>query len=75
MRLWHAIHDFCRQHGGTVVSVPGHKEIRIEIPKDSTLPTKLSALGYQPHHCCATTRITAGTFTTVNVVSITLPGK
>ena len=26
MRLWHALHDFIRQHGGAVVSVPGHEE-------------------------------------------------
>ena len=75
MRLWHALHDFIRQHGGAVVSVPGHKELRIEVPKDSALTVKLSELGYQPHHCCVTTRITAGAFTTVDVISIMLPGK
>jgi hypothetical protein len=61
LRLWNALHDYIRQHGGAVVSVPGHKELRIEIPKDSPLPAKLVELGYQPHHHCATTRITAGT--------------
>jgi hypothetical protein len=75
IRLWNAIHDFCRQNGGVVVSIPGLKEIRIEVPKDSALPTKLRELGYQPHHHCATTRIAAGAFQTVDVVTITLPGK
>jgi hypothetical protein len=75
MRLWHALHNFIRQHGGAVVSVPGHKELRIEIPKDSTLAVKLSELGYAPHHCSATTRITAGAFTPVDVISIMMPGK
>ena len=58
-----------------LVSVPGHKELRIEIPKDSALPAKLYDLGYDPHHHCATTRITAGAFTTVDVISIMMPGK
>jgi hypothetical protein len=75
MRLWHALHDFVRQHGGAVVSVPGHREIRIEVPKDSPLAAKLSEAGYQPHHHCATTRIAAGAFTTVDVISIMMPGK
>ena len=75
MRLWNALHDYIRQHGGAVVSVPGHKELRIEIPKDSPLPAKLIELGYQPHHNCATTRITAGAFTPVDVISIMMPGK
>ena len=75
MRLWNALHEFCQQHGGTVVSLPGHRELRIEIPKDLALTAKLSEIGYNPRHCCTTTRITAGTFTTVDVISIMMPGK
>jgi hypothetical protein len=36
---------------------------------------KLSDAGYDPRHCCTTTRISAGAFTTVDVISIMLPGK
>lgn len=75
MRLWHALHDFIRQHGGAVVSVPGRRELRIEMPKDSPLAAKLAEAGYAPRHCCVTTRVTAGGFTTVDVISITMPGK
>ena len=75
MRLWHALHDFCRQHGGAVVSVPGDREIRIEAAQDSPLAAKLSEAGYDVRHCCVTSRITAGAFTTVDVISILLPGK
>jgi hypothetical protein len=75
MRLWHALHEFCRHNGGTVVSIPGHREMRIEVRKNSTLPVKLSELGYQPHHCCATSRINAGAFETVDVIAVMLPGK
>ena len=73
-RLWNALHDYIRQHGAAVVSVPGHKEMRIEIPKKSALPAKLAEFGYRPHHLCVTSRISAGAFETVDVVSILLPG-
>jgi len=75
MRLWHAINEFCRQHGGAVVSVPGLAEIRIEIPQGSGLPAKLTDLGYAPHFHAMTTRIDAGMFKTVDVVTIMMPGK
>jgi hypothetical protein len=43
MRLWHALHDYIRQHGGAVVSVPGHKELRIEIARiRRSLPSSLT---------------------------------
>lgn len=75
MRLWNALHDYIRQHGGAVVSVPGHKEMRIEAAQDLPLAAKLSEAGYDVRHCCVTSRITAGAFTTVDVISILLPGK
>jgi hypothetical protein len=75
MRLWHALHDYIRQHGGAVVSVPGHKELRIEIAKNSPLAAKLTDIGYDPHHCGMTKRITSNGFTSVDVISIMLPGK
>ena len=75
MRLWQALNEFIDSQGGWVVSVPGHREVRIEVPKNSPLPVRLTELGYQPHHCCVTKRITAGAFTTVDVISIMMPGK
>jgi hypothetical protein len=72
--LWDALHRFCRQHGA-VVSLPGHKELRIEIPRDSTLPAELTRLGYSPHHFCAESRIRGGAFVTLDVISIMMPGK
>jgi len=75
MRLWHALNEFCRHHGGEVVSVPGHKELRIEVPKDSPLAAKLAEAGYDVRHCAVTSRITAGAFTTVDVIAILMPGK
>ena len=48
MRLWHAVNDFCRQHGGAVVSVPGHKEMRIEIPKSPRSRPSWSSLAISP---------------------------
>ena len=75
MRLWHALHDFCRQHGGAVVSVPGHKEMRIEVPKDSALTAKpnrnwIRAAPLQYHDADR-----SRAFTTVDVVAILMPGK
>jgi len=75
MRLWQALHDFIRHHGGEVVSLPGHRELRIETPKDSPLAAKLAEAGYAPRHCCTETRIAAGVFKTLDVIAITIPGK
>ena len=30
MRLWQALHSYCQEHGAWVVSVPGHRELRVE---------------------------------------------
>ena len=73
LKLFDAINSFCRQHGAAVVSIPGLKEIRIETPKNSGLAVKLAELGYNPHHAGMTTRIEAGTFTSVDVLEIFLP--
>jgi len=75
MRLWQALHDFIRHHGGTVTSLPGHRELRIEVPKDSPLAAKLAEAGYAPRHCCTETRIAAGVFKAVDVIAVMLAGK
>ena len=75
MQLWHAIHSFCRHHGAAVVSLPGLKEVRIEMAPGSPLGAKLVDAGYDPIHHSTETRISAGRFVVVDVISITLPGK
>jgi hypothetical protein len=40
-----ALNLFVRRHGGAVTSPPG-KILRIEVPKNSELPAKLTELGY-----------------------------
>lgn len=72
--LWDAMHTFIRDHGGIVTSVPGAKVVRLEIPKESALPSKLRDLGYDPRHCGATTRITPNGFKAIDIVEIALPG-
>ena len=74
--LWNAMHEFIRNHGGVVTSVSGTKVVRVEMPKESALPSKLRDLGYDPRQCGRTTRITpAGRFTTTDIIEIILPGK
>lgn len=71
-RLWQALIAFIHSHGGFVVSPPGAKEIKIEILKDSDLPTKLARIGYVPRHFGVGTRITSSGFMPVDVIEITL---
>lgn len=73
--LWHALNAFIISHGGAVTSVPEGRVLRVEIPKDSTLPIKLAELGYDPLQCGATTRITSKGFKAMDVIEISLPGK
>jgi hypothetical protein len=72
-RLWEALSDYVHAQGGWVISRPGIKEIRIEIPKNSSLPTKLVELGYSPRHINTCTRIQLGKIVPVDVVEISLP--
>ena len=44
--LWHALNRFITEHGGCVVSAPFSSPIRIEAPRDSTLPKRLAKAGY-----------------------------
>jgi hypothetical protein len=74
-RLWNALEEFCRQQGAWVVSIPHHRNLRIEIVKDSKLPAELTRLGYAPCHVNSHIRIVGGKFLPVDVVEISLPGK
>ena len=74
-QLWHALHTYCQDHGAWVVSIPDDRELRIECRKGSLLPSKLKTLGCDPQQCGFRTRIEAGHFLPVDVISILLPGK
>lgn len=74
-QLFETLNAYVHQQGGWVVSPPGAKHIRVEIPKDLNLPAKLAELGYTPRLCSAGTRITGGNFVPVDIIEITLPGK
>jgi hypothetical protein len=71
--LFEALHKFISQQGGWLVSPPGAREIRIEIPKKSDLPTKLTH--YNPRHCGVSTRIVSSGFVPVDVIAIYLSGE
>jgi len=72
--LWNALNRFVIENGGSVVSVPG-TVLRIECPKDSALPVKLSEFGYDVRQCGRTSRIGGdkNPFTQVDVIEITIP--
>jgi hypothetical protein len=57
-RLWEALAEFVASQGGWVTSLPGVKDLRIECPAGSALPSRLIELGYSPRHCGSSTRIT-----------------
>jgi hypothetical protein len=75
MRLFDAINAFCRELGGWVISVPGHRTVRIECRKDSVIPAKLIAAGHDVRHVGSHTRIHAGDFLPVDEIEIVMPGK
>ena len=71
-KLWEALSAFVSKQGGWVVSAPGNRQMRIEIALGSSLPAKLSELGYDPIHCGTTTRITGtGSVETITAHSTT----
>lgn len=70
--LLEALAKFVHASGGWVTSVPGAKSVRIEILKDSVLPTKLTQLGYVPRQVGVNSRITSTGFVPVDVIEITL---
>jgi hypothetical protein len=56
--LFAALDKYVTTHGGWTVSIPGAREIKIEVPKGSDLPGKLQALGWKPILCGTTMRTT-----------------
>lgn len=71
---WEALNIFISQRGGLVITPPA-KMLRIEIPKDSTLPAQLEKLGFNVWHVGANTRLNVDGFLQVDVIEITVSGK
>src|SRR5262249_24365047 len=72
--LWAGINSYVRSQGCWVVSQPGLRDMRIQIPKNSALPTKLVELGYSPRACGVGLRAEGGKFLPVDIIEIILPG-
>ena len=53
-----AMNAFVRKHGGSIVSPPGNKTLRVEVPKGSELPAKLVELHFNVARCGSVTRVT-----------------
>ena len=58
---WAALNEYVRRNGGAVTSVPGNKTLRVEVPKGSELPAKLTELGYNVSSHGSVTRVTGVT--------------
>jgi len=62
--------EYISQQDGWVTSVPGRSPMRIEGTKESSLPAKLTQVGYSPVHVGTTLRTTgSGT----DILEISLP--
>jgi hypothetical protein len=73
-KLWNALSDYIHSNGCFLVSPPS-KYLRIEVPRGSALPAKLTELGYSPRKVTIGTRIQAGALLPVDVIEISLKGK
>jgi hypothetical protein len=74
--LWQNLNRYIRENGGAVVSIPGTSPLRVEISKNSNLPTTLANAGYQCHQAGRTTRIVGDAknpFEQVDVIQVDLP--
>lgn len=64
--LWDALNNYIAANNGWIVSPPGAKTIRIEVPAGSTLPAKLAELGHKVCTVGSNERITpTGTVQTI----------
>ena len=70
--LWEGLSKYIHDNGAYLVSSPGEKRLRIEIPQGSALPVKLRELGYLPRHLNTGTRLQSGSWLTVDIITITL---
>jgi hypothetical protein len=72
LSLLDALSKYVHANGGFVVSPPGDKVVRIEIPRGSDLPVRLAA--YHPVLCGSSMRTTNAGFVNVDIVEIVLEG-
>ncbi len=72
-RLWAALVEFIARKGGHVISAPGEKHLRVEIPQHSSLPDELYDLGYDLQPTGNNIRIVAGHFVPVNCYTFKIP--
>lgn len=70
--LFDALNKWITKQGGWIVSPPGAKYIRVEIPQGSSLPVQLEKAGHRLRHAGMTTRIDGGIFHTVDVLELDL---
>jgi hypothetical protein len=76
-RLWEALSEYITANGGTVVSIPFLKNLRVEVSPGSPLPSKLAEFGYSVRHAGTGTRLSPGNtpeeiFQSVEIVEVTL---
>jgi|SRR6516164_3429661 hypothetical protein len=74
--LWNNLNRYARESGASVVSIPGISPLRIEIPKNSNLPTQLIDAGYAVHQAGRTSRVggdPTNPFEQVDVIEVDLP--
>jgi hypothetical protein len=72
IKLFETLEKYIRASGGFVVSPPGDRVLRIEIPRGSDLPVRLAA--YRPVLCGSSMRTTNAGFVNVDIVEIVLEG-
>ena len=75
MRLWQALADFIHANGGWLVSASHEKYLRVEVTKNSSLPSRLLEFGYDVKAGGSTTRVTSKGFLPVDLITFTLPVK
>src|SRR5262249_18477866 len=70
--LWNALSKFIHDQGCWVVSRPHVKDVRIQMPKNSSLPVKLRELGYDPQSIGVGVRAQTGKFLPVDIIEIVI---
>ena len=73
--LSEALVRFVHASGAWVTSIPGKRLMTIEVVKNSSLPTKLTELGYRPILAGSTMRTVSSGFLPVDVIEIEITGR
>jgi hypothetical protein len=72
-KLFDALNAFVSEQGGWVVSPPGDKKVRIEVPQNSGLIIRLAESGYKIHFCTTSTHNTGNGVVQTDIFELTLP--